>query len=341
MDAKITKKRLGLLLSYDWIKIVGICVAAVLVWCLLFTTFGTRPSNGQNFEMYLYPGVRVNDSVSEDTFHAKDENGALSYDILDFSTYSLTDDAMDTVMQTHFAAGQGDALVAAALDPTRNEDTNEITAYNGIDNFVSRYYGYIVWLDPDLGVEKHVITNASGETLAEIPNYFYECARYLNQFYNGDWKNGELDEQAVRANFDERMQGDKRFKNEAQREIGRQKEIERIQNLRDAFENVQRWAASEDENSPLRIRTSELSLVLEDGAEAQSVEWNFAFDLSNIDELTEFMSYPDENGTGTKDGLCMSILRIGSMGEEDLSYEPITLLNYLVKEYAPEKYEKY
>lgn len=40
MDAKITKQRLGLLLSYDWIKIIGICAAAVLVWALLFTTMG-------------------------------------------------------------------------------------------------------------------------------------------------------------------------------------------------------------------------------------------------------------------------------------------------------------
>lgn len=56
MDAKITKQRLGLLLSYDWIKILGICAAAVLVWALLFTTMATRATNGQSFEMYLYPG---------------------------------------------------------------------------------------------------------------------------------------------------------------------------------------------------------------------------------------------------------------------------------------------
>ena len=59
MDAKITKSRLGLLLSYDWIKIIGICVAAVLVWTLLFTTLATRATSGQIFEIYAYAGVRA------------------------------------------------------------------------------------------------------------------------------------------------------------------------------------------------------------------------------------------------------------------------------------------
>ena len=47
MDAKITKQRLGLLLSYDWIKIIGICAAAVLVWALLFTTMATRATTSK------------------------------------------------------------------------------------------------------------------------------------------------------------------------------------------------------------------------------------------------------------------------------------------------------
>ena len=47
MDAKITKSRLGLLLSYDWIKIVGICVAVVLLWLLIFTMTAVLPASGE------------------------------------------------------------------------------------------------------------------------------------------------------------------------------------------------------------------------------------------------------------------------------------------------------
>lgn len=335
MDAKITKQRLGLLLSYDWIKIIGICAAAVLVWALLFTTMATRATNGQSFEMYLYPGVSLSSSVNVETLHTRDENDVLSYDVLNFSSMTLDSSAMDTVLSAHFSAGQGDVFFAPDTEPTKDEDGN-ITAYNGLDDFIGGYFSNAQWLDPDLSEEhsKHTITNGSGETVGQFNNYFYDCAQYLNRFYNGDWKSGTLDEAAVRANFDERMKGDKRYKNEAQREAGRQKEIVRIQNLRDAFENVLGWVSSDDENSPVRIKTTELSVILESGGEAQTVEWNLSFDLSNIDHLTDFIGYPGgENGTRIADNLCMVVLNTGSSGEEDLRYEPFMLLDYLVTTY--------
>ena len=309
MDAKITKKRLGLLLSYDWIKIIGICVAAVLVWSLLFTTIGTRPSNGQRFEVYLYPNVRLNDSVGADTFHAKDENGALSYDILDFSTNSLSDDAKDTVMTAHFAAGQGDVLFAAAQDPTVSEGTNEIAAYNGIDDFISRYYGYAAWLDPSGAPGE--ITDSEGETHV-LGNYFADCAAYLDKFYDNGWEDADsLNEQKVRDNFDVRMERDKRFKNEAQRELGRQKEIVRIQNLRDAYEKVMEWLNTED--GPIQAEPRTILLDQNnDGTRETTVEMRYTIDLSNITNLTEFISSPNESGNYTGNGMHMVILNTGS-----------------------------
>lgn len=341
MDAKITKKRLGLLLSYDWIKIVGICVAAVLVWSLLFTTLATRPSNGQSFEMYLYPGVRLSSAVSEEKLHAKDENGALSYDILDFSYNSLADDTKDTIMTAHFAAGQGDVLLAAESEPTLDDD-KEISNYNGLDDFLSRYYGYAAWLDPTGA--KGEVEDSEGEKHV-LDNYFADCAAYLDRFYNGDWENGAADEEAMRANFDARMQKDKRYKNEEQREAGREKEVERIENLRNAYAKVMEWLAVDeggepvDPDSPIRVQSREVLLDLDgDGKRETAFETQYAIDLSNIDDLTDFAAYTGEDGTGTADGLHMVILNTGSSGEEDLRYEPITLLEYLVKEYAPEKY---
>ncbi len=42
MDAKITKKRLGAMLSYDWLKIVGVAAAIIVVWMLIFQMTATR-----------------------------------------------------------------------------------------------------------------------------------------------------------------------------------------------------------------------------------------------------------------------------------------------------------
>ena len=80
MDAKITKKRLGHQLSYDWIKIAGTCILAVVLLLVLFTTIATRPTAGQTFDFYTFFDVRFNSSRlgSLDTLK---EKGALSYDI--------------------------------------------------------------------------------------------------------------------------------------------------------------------------------------------------------------------------------------------------------------------
>ena len=80
MDAKITKERLGLLLSYDWIKIACICIAAVAAWLLLFTSTATRPTRGQAFELYTYPGASL--QVAPDLAKWQSE-GALSFDVLE------------------------------------------------------------------------------------------------------------------------------------------------------------------------------------------------------------------------------------------------------------------
>ena len=245
------------------------------------------------------------------------------------SWVSLESNTMSTIMAAHFAAGQGDVLFAADIEPTRDENNN-ITAYNGLDSFIGSYYGTAVWL----GADGQPWESPNGDKKA---NYFADCEAYLNRFYNGDWKNGEPDEDAMRANFDERTEGDKRYKNDAQRAIGREQEVARIQNLRNAYAKVNEWLTSGSADSPISIKTTEL-LVKDAGGEPETVEWQYAFDLSNIDNLTDFISYQTEDGTGTKEGLCMVILNTGSSGEEDLRYEPITFLEYLVKTYAPNKY---
>ena len=56
MDAKITKERLNRILSYDWLKIVGLAVVAIIVWTLVFTTSATRITPAQQFTVINYFG---------------------------------------------------------------------------------------------------------------------------------------------------------------------------------------------------------------------------------------------------------------------------------------------
>lgn len=344
MDAKITKKRLGLLLSYDWIKIVGICVAAVLVWMLLFTTMATRATNGQSFDIYLYPNVYSH--IDTDKLHTRDENDALSYDVLNVSLNSLTTDTMSTILSAHFAAGQGDVMFVPYSEPEKDAETGEITSYTGLDAFLASYRSNCLWLAPD-GSEGEI---GSGDSTQKVNNYFTDCENYLNRFYDEGWQNpGSFNEEAVRSHFNERMQGDKRYKNDSQRENGIAKEIERIQKLRDAYANVKSWVTAED--GPVQVRTTQLSIDLDGDNELEEYTWQYAFDLSNIDKLSELVYYYPEDTSddssegsgstsGTSNGLCMVVLNTGSSGAGNtpLRYEPFMLLDYLVETYAPEKY---
>ena len=56
MDAKITKTRLSRLLSYDWLKIVGVIAGVILVWSLIFTMTATRITPAQQFHVLNYVG---------------------------------------------------------------------------------------------------------------------------------------------------------------------------------------------------------------------------------------------------------------------------------------------
>lgn len=329
MDAKITKSRLGLLLSYDWIKIVGICVAVVLLWLLIFTMTATRATTGQSFELYAYGGVRFTpENLGDlDELH---EKGAFSEDVLDFAAQSVTEDQyQDMILQAWFAAGQGDAILLADSEPTLDENGN-VTAYTGLTEFLrsDSYRSNSYWLGED-GYE------TDGRVVYE-KSYFTQCAEYLNRFYPGGYEGGTLenmDRAAVEKNFRARIEGDKRYKNEVQIAEGLEKEYARIQNLRDAFAAVYEWTHNDSAEDPVELRVSRIEYDSNgDGTADGTFEWTFAFDLSNIKNITRFAGN-NSDGPSTSEGLCLVALSGGCLNEVDLAFEQFTLLKYLADTY--------
>ena len=150
MDAKITKKRLGHQLSYDWIKIAGTCILAVVLLLVLFTTIATRPTAGQTFDFYTFFDVRFNSSRlgSLDTLK---EKGALSYDIQRLNTYEVTSTGYeDMILSTRFAAGEGDVIIASDVGDVVAEDgSGALTDLSGLKEFLYGYRGNCMWLGTD------------------------------------------------------------------------------------------------------------------------------------------------------------------------------------------------
>ena len=197
MDAKITKKRLNILLSYDWIKIILLAVAAILVWSLIFTMTATRVTPAQNFTIFNYTGTSVTDRFnSYSSLKGKD---VFSYEILEISTTDIT----------------------TGKNYSENEDVSYADpngeAYHPtyLQQFLYSYYSIA----------------------AEMDKYLEEMEVYLDNYYNGDYKAGVADTAKIEQDFRARIKRfkDKRFKNETQIQKGLKDELTRIENYRKAL----------------------------------------------------------------------------------------------------------
>ena len=110
MDNKITKRRLANLLAYDWIKIVVIIAAIVLVWSLAFTTGAPRASTGQVFNVFYYGDFSYQKSPGVINDEAK-KSGAYSYDVLSLDARELYIDYYSTIMSAVSATYEGDIMI--------------------------------------------------------------------------------------------------------------------------------------------------------------------------------------------------------------------------------------
>ena len=331
MDAKITKSRLGLLLSYDWIKIIAICVAAVLVWALLYTMLATRATNGQRFEIYSYLNVRMDSSALGDLEEMR-EKKALSEDVLDFSTYTLNQEGYeDMILQAHFAAGQGDVMFAPNLSSTTDSDGN--VTYAGLTDFLAS-----LPYERGMAGRRRIFGRAGTYCTRRVisrnaKNIWADFSKTRRG--RADFAEGTLDKAAAEANYRARIKGGQALQERSAAPGGLEKEYGRLEALRASYVKVLDWVSNDSSEDPIELCTVTVTGQDENGQE-QTADWTYAFDLSNLEELTKFVSRPAQEGEieGVAAGTYISdnytyIYCGGSAGEEDMRYEPITFLTYL------------
>lgn len=325
MDAKITKSRLGHMLSYDWIKILAICAVVVLLWILLFTTLAPRATSGQTFEIYVYPGVYLDrDRMGDlDSLH---EDNALSGDVLDLASSNLSEDSISYQLSAWFAAGQGDVMFISSYRYEDGEDEDGNPVYTSdLELFATGYVGYCAWLGEGEYPFEDVGNNENTQ------NYLDNCENYLSRYYP-DGLDGEMDKQTVEKDFRARIDGDNRYKRESQILRGLEEEYARLENLLASYRNVSGYL----EDGTLSIETVAVNTgVDEDGdGETDIVDMQLSFDLSNVPGLENLLvTSRSEDGTRTSESVNMVILN-PRLQEEALRYEQITFLDYLVKESA-------
>ena len=329
MDAKITKKRLAGMLSYDWIKIVALSVAAIIVWMLIFTMTATRITPAQQFTVFNYycNGALSNTDFSATYAKAFSDN-VFSYEVIETNYNDLvtSGEYASTILQARVSTDEGDVIFIPNIgdEDTQTTDENGETVYEStyLETFFSGYYTSVFNLDPE----------------AE-DGYFKRMENYLNGFYGGDYENGTLDEEKVKSAFVTRIEKnkDKRFKKEAQIEQGKADEVERIKKYRDALVAFYGYL---DEGL---VAFTEVAATNGNGDTVR--QGKYALDLCpNTDTMgglskqfyymttEDYVSDGETKSRSVRSAKNMNVMFFNMSGTEDsFEYESLLYVNYLIE----------
>ncbi len=308
MDAKITKQRLGVFLSYDWLKILGVIAVAVAALYVLFTMIATRPTIAQVYTVYSYGGLKI----GGDTNNFIDRlEGKFSFDILEVEMQNFEEGMMgEQALAARRGMLEGDAVIAA--DYTEEED--------GATAFAQLCSGY----------ERYNIEQGKAEGFYEIPALMAETETYLSEFFDG--LEGELIGGKAEESFERKNGKDKRFKTAAQKETGVALERERLIALRDNYLFVK--AAFEDGSLETVAYHSSFWGQTEDGTEVEvPYEAEIGVSLKKLTGISDLFYY---FSGGDKDTEKLVLLFFDNgYRVEDAKYENWTFLRYLLESYAP------
>ena len=110
MDSKVTKKRLSEFLAYEWIAIIVVAVASIMVWEVILSFAAVKLKPGQTFTFVYDTNV-----ISNEKLHDKIKNGVFSYDVIGGVSYeSAVYD--DSVLYAKIDTDMIDAIITDSLD---------------------------------------------------------------------------------------------------------------------------------------------------------------------------------------------------------------------------------
>lgn len=327
MDAKITKKRLSHMLSYDWLKIIGACIVAIVVWTLVFTTSATRITPAQQFSVFSYKGNTTLGTKFHDSYNKAFNSGVFSHEVLELTTNDLTtaNEYLHTILEARLATNEGDVIfVADAPDEeSKYEENGETKMLTYFQSFVGSWNYRLMRLDGEEG-------------------YFAKMESYLNTYYNGDYEAGVLNKSLVESSFRARIKEnkDKRYKNEAQINAGLEGEYNRFEKYRTALINFNEYLAKG------YVTFTDITLQ---NANGESVTRTYGINLcptESMEGLKDMVAYvekvTDENGatktniTAKNMNVCLFDLEV----EEGFQYEGLLYVNYVIESYCTELQNK-
>lgn len=328
MDNKITKKRLSHLLAYEWITVLLAMAAAIVCWALLFSVTSVQPTVGQAFKYYL--DENINGQNQSEFYDGLAEGSVFSYDVLTVSSESLL--ASTNVLSVRLSIYEGDVIISS----TDDTDVKNGAAEKLVDDYTRMY---------------------------DLDKLNDDAAEYLAKFLKDEFNrlDGEekksaarsysnLDEDKIDARFSERMKGDNRFKTDAQKKEGKQKERDRIKNLceqatdfnrllterSDIFFTYTRYEQSAENAKGTDDEASYRDLYEQEVAAGRK-DVKYGLRLDKFSETEKKGEDPSHffRADGKADATGITVLAFDFLEQQpDLQFEVISFMNHLVRRFS-------
>ena len=322
------------MLSYDWLKIVGAAVAGIVVWSLIFTMTATRIRPSQRFTVFNHTSNISFQSTDYYTLRSQIlGDNVFSYEVIETGECDLaaTPDYASTLLETRLVTDEGSVMFIANTNDTSTayQDENGETKYQTyLESFTSgSFYSYLANLD-----------------MESEKSSFKKLESYLSKFYT-DWKTEiEPDASKVEAEFLARAKKnkDKRYKTDAQKQIGIKNDVERIKKYRNALVNVYDYL-DKGYISITKVEVEREDYYTHEKITLKGYFFNLCPNEETMGGLKNLVHYPveykDENGkTQTKYIVKdMHLAFFNLKGVEDgFQYESFLFLDNLVQKYCTE-----
>ena len=318
MDSRITKKRLSEFLSYEWIFMIVVAVAAIIVMELLFTVISVRTTEGQRFNYFYDENVS---SKYDETFYEIINRNTFSFDVKEISSESLTSDY--NVLSVRLTTNDGDAIFTDTFD-SGSDGNPSIRANTIIDSYKMFTFGD----DTD---EESIL---------------YSAKEYLSKFLAAgktdptDYAN--LDESKIAARFDARTKKERVYRNDINAgRISVSDEYDRIKKLCEEvsyFEKVLNYDKTRADGDSIFYSYKRFEqTVINAGGENkpngydESIAKNYGINITKLGEKAK-------RAFAVKDTELVADVVVLAFDFKsvipDLQYETLSFINSIIRNYA-------
>ena len=312
MDARITKKRLSQMLSYDWIKIIACIVAGIFLWSLIFTTTAARLNPAQTFTVYAYIGTNPSSGFSSKIASRSYLSGGFSYDVIETNTVDLASAGNQayTLLEARMGVQEGNAAFVAPSSYEIDDGKGGKISRTYMEDLLFRAYSSVLSF------------GSAGENAGDAKTSFFTATEnFLNLYYTAGYENADsFNAKKAEDIFRNRVkaQKDKRYKTEAKIQEGINDEIARIRGYRENYLAVKGYL---EEGI---IKLEETTITLSHSGREEKVTGYYSINLcpdDRMENLKELICYQDETtGSYTAKNMRLVLLNLLSGKYSEYGY---------------------